>query len=98
MSEITILFTPWIYLGPRTISSPSFVSFRPQKILWHGSSSTGEREPAHFCDSWSTSETDSLGLGSSLAKNLMLEAEEYSCNNAFVVMCIENTSQHDAKK
>lgn len=89
---IMIMFTKTFF------RNSSFISFRPQKIVWHGSSIYGVREEGSFCNGWSAEDSDSLGMASSLSENKILSMEEYSCNNAFILLCIENTSRLDTKR
>ncbi|XP_014665656.1 PREDICTED: collagen alpha-1(I) chain-like [Priapulus caudatus] len=70
----------------------------PQKIVWHGSDVVGGRVPTDFCSGWLTGDKEQTGLGSSLFANQLLQQTKYSCNNAFVVLCIENTSVGRLKK
>ena len=70
---------------------------RPQKIVWHGSNPRGLRQDQAFCGAWSTDKTESLGMASDLNSSRLLAMKEYSCSNAFVLLCVENTSRLDAK-
>lgn len=67
----------------------------PQKIVWHGSTKVGERSMDMYCDAWHTDSKDKVGLASPLNSGKLLDQENYSCNNAFVVLCVEATSQSD---
>lgn len=71
---------------------------RSQKIVWHGSHTNGERAMDTYCDAWHSASTAKLGLGSSLLGNKLLDQERYSCDNHFVVLCIEALSQDRRKK
>ncbi len=71
---------------------------RPQKIVWHGSDSFGKRNTNSYCEAWDTNLTTELGMSSSLHSNRLLAAEPFSCSNAFVLLCIENTARHDFRK
>jgi collagen type XVIII alpha len=72
--------------------------FRPQKIVWHGSKVNGERAMDNYCDAWHSSSPDKLGLASSLMGNKLLDQQKYSCDNRFIVLCIEVLSQERRKK
>lgn len=37
-------------------------------------------------------------MASSLLRGRLLDQERYSCNNAFIVLCVEATSQDDYRK
>ena len=64
----------------------------PQKIVWHGAHSNGERNQASYCDAWTAGQSKQLGLASSLLSHKLLAQEKFSCQNRFVVLCIEATS------
>lgn len=64
----------------------------PQKILWHGTDPDGKRVKENICDGWISDSQTKTGLGSSLVDNKLLGSEEYTCNNAFVVLCISISS------
>lgn len=68
------------------------------KVLWHGSDRKGNRMDEKSCRGWSSHSRYASGFGSSLMKGKLMEMDEYSCNNAFVVLCIEITSQHRLRK
>lgn len=70
----------------------------PQKIVWHGSHTNGERAMDTYCDAWHSASTEKLGIASSLLGNKLLDQERYSCDNRFVVLCIEALSQDRRKK
>lgn len=80
------------------VNLTSSFNFRPQKIVWHGSSSTGERAMDTYCDAWHSAVNDKVGLASSLLGNKLLDQERYSCDNRFAVLCIEALSQDRRKK
>lgn len=46
-----------------------------------------------YCDSWNSFSNSKIGLASSLLKGKILEQEKYSCNNQFIVLCIEAMQQ-----
>lgn len=51
-----------------------------------------------LCNEWHTKNSNVMGLGSSLNKHMLLDQEKYSCNNAFVVLCIQNTARPNLHK
>ncbi|XP_065086473.1 collagen alpha-1(XVIII) chain isoform X7 [Ochlerotatus camptorhynchus] len=61
----------------------------PQKLVWHGASALGERAMDTYCDSWHSDSTDKVGLASSLLGNKLLDQDRYSCDNRFIVLCVE---------
>ena len=70
----------------------------PQKVVWHGAGPNGERQLDSYCDAWTSSDSKSLGvaaslMGSSPQHGRLLSQEKFSCQNRFVVLCIEATSQ-----
>ena len=70
----------------------------PQKLVWHGAGPGGERQLDTYCDAWTSSEPADRGLGSPLlggGSNGLVAQEKFSCQNRFVVLCIEATSQHN---
>ena len=69
-----------------------FLWFRPQKLVWHGADRSGVRNSEAYCDAWNSNSMGKMGLASSLLKSKLLDQEKYSCNNAFIVLCIEATS------
>lgn len=61
--------------------------------MWHGSHTPGDRAMDTFCDAWHSSSSDRFGLGSPLTGGRLLEQVRYSCDNKFVVLCVEVTSE-----
>uniref|UniRef100_A0A182Q5H3 Collagenase NC10/endostatin domain-containing protein n=1 Tax=Anopheles farauti TaxID=69004 RepID=A0A182Q5H3_9DIPT len=70
----------------------------PQKLVWHGSSAHGERAIDTYCDAWHSASPDKVGLASSLLGNKLLDQERYSCDNRFVVLCVEAVPQDRRRK
>lgn len=68
---------------------------RPQKLIWHGADKLGVRDNDAYCDAWNSNSMSKVGLASSLLRGKLLDQEKYSCNNAFIVLCIEATSPED---
>lgn len=75
-----------------------FYFFRTQKLVWHGSDKHGVRDLESYCDAWHSSVLGKVGMASSLLRGRLLDQERYSCNNAFIVLCVEATSQEDYRK
>ena len=72
--------------------------FRPQKIVWHGSDTKGNRMNHKSCKGWASHSRYSSGIGSSLMNGKMIDMDEYGCNNRFIVLCIEITSQKKLRR
>lgn len=70
----------------------------PQKLVWHGADRLGVRAMESYCDAWNSGSLGKVGLASSLLRNKLLDQEKYSCNNSFIVLCIEVTSQDDLRR
>ncbi|CAG0879755.1 unnamed protein product [Darwinula stevensoni] len=64
----------------------------PQKLVWHGALDTGERSLDAYCDAWHSASPQKIGLASSLHNMRLLDGAKYSCNNRFIVLCIEVAS------
>jgi len=69
-----------------------------QKIVWHGSDAKGHRLVDAYCNAWHSDSVDSSGIASSLTKGRLLGSERYSCNNAFILLCVEITARSDLLK
>lgn len=65
------------------------ISFRPEKVIWHGAHMLGERAMDAYCDSWHSDSSDKVGLASSLLRGKLLAQERFTCNHRFAVLCIE---------
>jgi collagen type XVIII alpha len=65
----------------------------PQKYIWHGSSRTGSMKEGRSCDKWHSKSPNYMGRASSLSNAKLLEEGDYTCDNSFAVLCIENTAQ-----
>ena len=50
------------------------------------------------CKGWASHSRYSSGIGSSLMNGKMIDMDEYGCNNRFIVLCIEITSQKKLRK
>ena len=44
--------------------------FRRNKMIWHGSTADGRRDPARYCDGWRSSSTHNMGLAADLRWDL----------------------------
>lgn len=70
--------------------SPSLI--RPEKMLWHGSTSGGQRHTEGFCEAWRSGEQTQSGLAAPLySGSSLLQQQSGSCSSSYVVLCIENS-------
>ncbi|XP_034951100.1 collagen alpha-1(XVIII) chain isoform X3 [Chelonus insularis] len=70
----------------------------PNKVVWHGSHKLGDRAMDTYCDAWHSGSSDRFGLGSPITRGRLLEQSRYSCDNKFVLLCIEVTSETVRRK
>lgn len=86
----SVILTLWPYFYS---SRPQFhlfhLFFRPQKSIWHGSTSTGTRVMDKHCETWRTDHVSVVGQSASLAGGLLLGQQTRSCSNQYIVLCIE---------
>lgn len=62
------------------------------KMIWHGSTADGRRDPALYCDGWRSSNKNNLGLASDLRTGL-LNQQEMKCSEQMAVLCVENVAR-----
>ncbi|XP_074601335.1 uncharacterized protein LOC141855275 isoform X2 [Brevipalpus obovatus] len=62
----------------------------PQKFIWHGADRRGARHLDSYCDAWHSGNSHKYGYASSLLRSKLLDQENHSCNNRFIVLCIES--------
>lgn len=67
-------------------------------MVWHGSTPNGERAMDTYCDTWQSGSPDKMGLASSLLGYKLLDQERYSCDNRFVVLCVEVLPVEERRK
>ncbi|MEQ2157782.1 hypothetical protein GOODEAATRI_005351 [Goodea atripinnis] len=77
-------------LPPPPRSCP-FQHFRPEKLVWHGSSTVGIRLTSNYCEAWRTGDMAVTGQAAMLQTGRLLGQHPYSCSNHYIVLCIENT-------
>ncbi|XP_050545563.1 collagen alpha-1(XVIII) chain-like isoform X2 [Daktulosphaira vitifoliae] len=73
----------------------------PQKVIWHGSTTSGNDASDNNCDSWNSESIDKQGFGSSLVPRMslqpkLLDQSIYDCRNFFVILCVEITPHSGA--
>lgn len=69
----------------------SFSSPRPEKLVWHGSSTVGIRLTTNYCEAWRTADMAVTGQAALLQTGRLLGQHTHSCSNHYIVLCIENT-------
>lgn len=62
---------------------------RPQKSIWHGSTSRGLRAVDKHCETWRADHISVAGQSSSLTSGLLLGQQTRSCSNQYILLCIE---------
>lgn len=63
----------------------------PEKMMWHGSTSSGQRQVDSYCETWRAANQALTGMASSLQSGSLLQQNSNSCSNSYVVLCIENS-------
>lgn len=71
---------------------------RPEKMVWHGSSSKGQRQTDQYCETWRAGDRAVTGLASSLKSGYLLQQSASSCSGSYIVLCIENAFTSHSKK
>lgn len=87
-------YPPKIYSfdGRNIFSDPTW----SQKLVWHGADKNGVRNTDAFCDAWGSNAISRMGVASNLLRGKLLDQEKYSCNNHFLVLCMEVTPEDAA--
>lgn len=70
---------------------PSSLSTRPEKLVWHGSSTVGIRLTTNYCEAWRTGDVAVMGQAALLQTGRLLGQHTRSCSQHYIVLCIENT-------
>lgn len=60
-------------------------------MVWHGSSSNGQRRTDGFCETWRVSNQAVIGTASALQSGSLTQQSSSSCSSSYVVLCIENS-------
>uniref|UniRef100_A0A3B5AU14 Collagenase NC10/endostatin domain-containing protein n=1 Tax=Stegastes partitus TaxID=144197 RepID=A0A3B5AU14_9TELE len=64
----------------------------PEKTMWHGSTSGGQRHVDSFCETWRVGERALTGMASPLqGGGGLLQQSSSSCSSSYIVLCIENS-------
>ncbi|RWS04541.1 collagen alpha-1(I) chain-like protein, partial [Dinothrombium tinctorium] len=66
----------------------------PMKIVWHGANVSGTRDMDANCREWTSNDLRDFGKASVLSRQGLLGQEKYSCNNSFIVLCIQVTTRN----
>lgn len=64
---------------------------RPEKLVWHGSSTAGIRLTTNYCEAWRTADVAVTGQAALLQTGRLLGQHTRSCSNHYIALCIENT-------
>lgn len=65
------------------------------KMIWHGSTEAGRRDPAKYCDGWRSSNSNNKGLASDLRTGLLGQTV-MKCSEPMAVLCVENVARDPA--
>lgn len=60
-------------------------------MMWHGSTSSGQRHVDSYCETWRVADQALTGMASSLQSGSLLQQNSNSCSNSYIVLCIENS-------
>uniref|UniRef100_A0A3P8TNX6 Collagenase NC10/endostatin domain-containing protein n=1 Tax=Amphiprion percula TaxID=161767 RepID=A0A3P8TNX6_AMPPE len=64
----------------------------PEKTMWHGSTSGGQRHVDSFCETWRVGDRALTGMASPLqGGGGLLQQSSSSCSSSYIVLCIENS-------
>ncbi|KAG7268226.1 hypothetical protein CRUP_010689 [Coryphaenoides rupestris] len=67
----------------------------PEKMLWHGSTSGGQRQVESYCETWRLGNGGQRGVASPLAGGEGILGQSISsCSNSYAVLCVENSGGH----
>uniref|UniRef100_A0A665T8E8 Collagenase NC10/endostatin domain-containing protein n=1 Tax=Echeneis naucrates TaxID=173247 RepID=A0A665T8E8_ECHNA len=69
----------------------------PEKMMWHGSTSTGQQHVNGFCETWRVGDQALNGIASSLHSGSLLQQTSSSCSRSYAVLCIENSVGHSKR-
>ncbi|XP_069107377.1 collagen alpha-1(XV) chain-like [Argopecten irradians] len=70
----------------------------PQKYVWHGSDKRGSMQSDFSCQGWHSGYRNSKGYASNLLEGKLVDTNTMSCDNKYVVLCIQNTSGGSKKR
>uniref|UniRef100_A0A3B5QFQ2 Collagenase NC10/endostatin domain-containing protein n=1 Tax=Xiphophorus maculatus TaxID=8083 RepID=A0A3B5QFQ2_XIPMA len=105
-----VLFDNWnrIFSDSRMRDNVSIYSFDgkdvlqddtwPEKMMWHGSTSRGQRNVDSYCEAWRVGERALTGMASPLQSRSLLQQSSSSCSSSYIVLCVENSYIHDNRQ
>uniref|UniRef100_A0A3B3U6E4 Collagenase NC10/endostatin domain-containing protein n=1 Tax=Poecilia latipinna TaxID=48699 RepID=A0A3B3U6E4_9TELE len=105
-----VLFDNWnrIFSDGRMRDNVSIYSFDgkdvlqddtwPEKMMWHGSTSRGQRDVNNYCEAWRVGERALTGMASPLQSRSLLQQSSSSCSSSYVVLCVENSYIRDSRQ
>lgn len=70
----------------------------PEKMMWHGSTSGGQRQVDSYCETWRVGDRALTGMASPLQSGSLLQQGSSSCSSAYAVLCIENSYIGESKR
>lgn len=62
---------------------------RPEKMVWHGADSQGNKMNDKECSDWRSDSSNRVGYAGSLKDGKLVDMIEYSCRKQLIVLCIE---------
>lgn len=71
---------------------------RPEKMVWHGSTSGGQRHLDSYCESWRVSDRAVTGMATPLLSGSLMQQTSSSCSSSYIVLCVENSNVGHAKR
>lgn len=66
-----------------------FLSHRPEKMVWHGADSQGNKMNDKECSDWRSDSASNVGYAGSLTSGKLVDMHEFSCRKELIVLCIE---------
>ncbi|MEQ2312878.1 hypothetical protein AMECASPLE_035903 [Ameca splendens] len=70
----------------------------PEKMIWHGSTSRGQRHIDNYCEAWRVGDRAVTGMASPLQRQSLLQQSSSSCSSSYIVLCVENSYIHDSRR
>ncbi|MED6291793.1 hypothetical protein CHARACLAT_027289 [Characodon lateralis] len=70
----------------------------PEKMIWHGSTSRGQRHIDNYCEAWRVGDRAVTGMASPLQSQSLLQQSSSSCSSSYIVLCVENSYIHDSRR
>ncbi|MEQ2175579.1 hypothetical protein GOODEAATRI_019299 [Goodea atripinnis] len=70
----------------------------PEKMIWHGSTSRGQRHIDNYCEAWRVGDRAVTGMASPLQRQSLLQQSSSSCSSSYIVLCVENSYIPDSRR